>query len=286
MRCARCGSVLSLEGPCPKCLLAGASHHFAGLELLEPIGEGGMGTVYRARHVKLDRLVAVKFLSRELAALPELKERFTREARALAKVTHRNVVQIFDAGEEDGEAYLVMEYVDGGTLAARLPLLPREAVRVLSAVCDALQAVHDAGLVHRDVKPENVVLSTEGVLKVMDFGIAQLVEGLAPGTGTSSGTVGYMAPEQLLGEAADARADLYAVGVVLFECVTGRRPFESLDPFVLVSEMLMHAPPEAISLNADVSPAFSALLASLLLPDPAARPATAGQVAAQLEAMR
>jgi serine/threonine protein kinase len=120
----------------------------------------------------------------------------------------------------------------------------------------------------------------------MDFGIAQLVQGLGEASGTSSGTVGYMAPEQLLGEPADARADLYAVGVVLFECVTGRRPFESLDPFVLLSEMLTRTPREATTFNAEVSPAFSALLASLLLSDPNERPASAGQVAAQLEAMR
>jgi|APLak6261679142_1056127.scaffolds.fasta_scaffold00011_72 serine/threonine-protein kinase len=230
MKCVRCGSALQGEGPCPKCLLTG-SDTFAGLELLEPIGEGGMGTVYRARHVRLDRIVAVKFLSRELAQQPELRDRFTREARALAKVVHPNVVQIFDAGEEDGEAYLVMEYVEGGTLASKLPLGPREAVRVMRAVCDALQAVHAAGLVHRDVKPENVLLTSSGEVKLSDFGIARETKGQAlTRPGTALGTPGYVAPEVLRGEPASVRADVYALGAMLRQLVTGQAPVGEAAP--------------------------------------------------------
>lgn len=225
MKCQRCGSQLKAQGPCPKCLLTEQSPTFAGLELLEPLGEGGMGTVYRARHVKLDRLVAVKFLSPALKAVPELKERFTLEARALAKVKHPNVVQVFDAGEEDGEAWLVMELVEGGTLASVVPLAPREAVRVMSSVCGALQAVHDAGLVHRDVKPENVLLTAEGEVKLSDFGIARETtrKGLTR-PGAAMGTPGFVAPEVLAGEAATVRADVYALGAMLRQLVTGQTP--------------------------------------------------------------
>lgn len=250
MTCARCGATLSVQGPCPRCLLSGVSDTFAGLELLEPLGEGGMGAVFRARHVRLDRVVAVKFLSRTLAAQPELKERFTREARALAKVVHRNVVQVFDAGEEDGEAYLVMEFVEGGTLASRLPLAPREAVRVTSAVCEALQAVHDAGLVHRDVKPENVLLTSSGEVKLSDFGIAREAAGQAlTKPGTAIGTPGYLAPEVLRGEPASVVADVYALGATLRQFVSGQSPVGEgtplpggLDPIV---RRAMAAAPEA-----------------------------------------
>ena len=225
MKCVRCGSQLTNQSPCAGCLLTGASPTFAGLELLEPLGEGGMGTVYRARHVKLDRLVAVKFLSLALSVLPELKDRFTLEARALAKVKHPNVVQVFDAGEEDGEAWLVMELVEGGTLASRIPLAPREAVRVMSAVCEALQAVHDAGLVHRDVKPENVLLTASGQVKLSDFGIARETAGKGlTRPGAAMGTPGYVAPEVLAGQAATVRADVYALGAMLRQLVTGQTP--------------------------------------------------------------
>ena len=222
MKCVRCGSQLRAEGPCPKCLMTSQSPTFAGLELLEPIGEGGMGTVYRARHVKLDRLVAVKFLSQ---SLPEHKQRFTLEARALAKVKHPNVVQIFDAGEEEGEAWLVMELVEGGTLASRIPLAPREAIRVMSAVCGALQAVHDAGLVHRDVKPENVLITASGEVKLSDFGIARQLSG-QPVTrpGSAMGTPGFVAPEVLAGEAATVRADVYALGAMLRQLISAQAP--------------------------------------------------------------
>ena len=225
MKCVRCGSLSKGDGPCPRCLLTGNSHVFAGLELMEPLGEGGMGTVYRARHVKLDRVVAVKFLSKELGALPEFKERFTLEARALAKVKHPNVVQVFDAGEEDGEAWLVMELVEGGTLASRIPLTPRDAVRVMSAVCEALQAVHDAGLVHRDVKPENVLLTPSGEVKLSDFGIARETKSVGlTRPGAAMGTPGFLAPEVLAGEPATPRADVYALGAMLRQLVTGQTP--------------------------------------------------------------
>jgi CheY-like chemotaxis protein len=260
-------------------------------DVLEMVGQGGMGRVYRANDAELGAEVAIKTIrASALADDPQLVDGFKSEIRLSRLITHPNVVRTHDLGVIDGMVYITMEYVRGvslrGMIEARGHIGPSAALALGAQLCRALEAAHAQGVVHRDIKPENVVLSHEGVLKVMDFGIAQLVQGLGEASGTSSGTVGYMAPEQLLGEPADARADLYAVGVVLFECVTGRRPFASLDPFVLVSEMLRSTPPEAATFNAEVSPAFSALLASLLLADPNERPASAGQVAAQLEAMR
>lgn len=260
-------------------------------DVFEMVGQGGMGRVYRANDVELGAEVAIKTIrASALADDPHLVDDFKSEIRLSRLITHPNVVRTHDLGVIDGMVYITMEYVRGvslrGMIEARGQIGPSAALALGAQLCRALEAAHAQGVVHRDIKPENVILSHEGMLKVMDFGIAQLVQGLGEGAGTSSGTVGYMAPEQLLGESADARADLYAVGVVLFESVTGRRPFESLDPFVLVSQMLANAPPEATTFNAEVSPAFSALLASLLRADPNERPASAGQVAAQLEAMR
>jgi hypothetical protein len=260
-------------------------------DVFEMVGQGGMGRVYRANDAELGAEVAIKTIrASALADDPNLVDGFKSEIRLSRLITHPNVVRTHDLGVIDGMVYITMEYVRGvslrGMIEARGQIGPSAALALGAQLCRALEAAHAQGVVHRDIKPENVVLSHEGVLKVMDFGIAQLVQGLGEASGTSSGTVGYMAPEQLLGEPADARADLYAVGVVLFECVTGRRPFESLDPFVLLSEMLTRTPREATTFNAEVSPAFSALLASLLLSDPNERPASAGQVAAQLEAMR
>ncbi len=260
-------------------------------DVFEMVGQGGMGRVYRANDAELGTEVAIKTIrASAFADDPDLADGFKSEIRLSRLITHPNVVRTHDLGVVDGMVYITMEYVRGvslrGMIEARGQIGPSAALALGAQLCRALEAAHAQGVVHRDIKPENVVLSHEGVLKVMDFGIAQLAQGLGEAARTSSGTVGYMAPEQLLSEPADARADLYAVGVVLFECVTGRRPFESLDPFVLLSEMLSSTAPEAITFNTEVSPAFSALLASLLVSDPTARPASAGQVAVQLEAMR
>jgi len=260
-------------------------------DVFELVGKGGMGSVYRANDVELGAEVAIKTIhASALADDPQLVDGFKSEIRLSRRITHPNVVRTHDLGVVDGMVYITMEYVRGvslrGMIDARGQIGPSAALALGAQLCRALEAAHAQGVVHRDIKPENLVLSTEGVLKVMDFGIAQLVQGLGEASGISAGTVGYMAPEQLLCEATDGRADLYAVGVVLFECVTGRRPFESLDPFILVSEMLTKTPPEARTFNAEVSPAFSALLALLLIAHPDERPASAGQVAMQLEAMR
>ncbi|HVJ17894.1 MAG TPA: serine/threonine-protein kinase [Polyangiaceae bacterium] len=226
LTCPRCG----LSAParalavCPGCLLASDDEPLPvsppGLRLLEAIGQGGMGRVFRARHEKLERDVAVKFLPLELAADASFEARLAREARLLAQLSHPNIVPVHDFGTAaDGASYLVMEYVSGGTLSARLPLDASVAVNVATSLCDALTHAHKKGIVHRDIKPENVLFDEEDRPKLADFGIARLVDDDAKGRLTSTsivlGTPAFMAPEARAGAPAHPGMDVYALGVLL-----------------------------------------------------------------------
>jgi eukaryotic-like serine/threonine-protein kinase len=195
-------------------------------ELVRPLGHGAMATVDLARDVELDRPVALKRLAENLARDEDLQRRFLREARLAARLAHPNVVRVFDVGEDDGRPFIAMEYVEGETLAElvaqRAPLAAAEAARLGTQMCAGLAAAHAAGLVHRDVKPQNLLLSTDGVLKLGDFGIAAGHDGTRLTlAGTVLGTAGYLAPEQARGEEVTAAADIYAVGAVLYELLTG-----------------------------------------------------------------
>jgi eukaryotic-like serine/threonine-protein kinase len=195
-------------------------------ELVRPLGHGAMATVDLARDVELDRPVALKRLAENLARDEDLQRRFLREARLAARLAHPNVVRVFDVGEDDGRPFIAMEYVEGETLAElvaqRAPLPAAEAARLGTQMCAGLAAAHAAGLVHRDVKPQNLLLSTDGVLKLGDFGIAAGHDGTRLTlVGTVLGTAGYLAPEQARGEEVTAAADIYAVGAVLYELLTG-----------------------------------------------------------------
>jgi serine/threonine-protein kinase len=238
--CPRCGFTASGPGlaVCPSCLLDGGGADGGdlpaappGLTLEGEIGRGAMGRVFRARHLRLDRLVAVKFLPPDLAADPAFEARFAREARAMARLAHPNVVSVHDFGTtEAGESFLVMELVPGGTLAARIPLSPGQAVEAALDVCDGLAYAHEQGLVHRDIKPENVLFDARGRAKIGDFGIARLLDPDAPAGPPLTrpslvlGTPGYMAPEARAGAPPDARMDVYAVGALVHEMITGRLP--------------------------------------------------------------
>jgi serine/threonine protein kinase len=225
----------SAPAPSPEGLAA----HFPQLEILELLGKGGMGAVYKARQPHLDRFVALKILPPEAARDPAFAERFAREGRALAKLNHPNIVGVHDFGQQGELYYLVMEYIDGVNLRQAMragQLTPEEALRIVPQLCDALQFAHDEGVVHRDIKPENILLDRRGRVKVADFGLAKLL-GQSAGdvslTGTQQvmGTLHYMAPEQLAGaRAVDHRADIYSLGVTFYEMLTGELPLGRFPP--------------------------------------------------------
>ena len=218
-------------GLCPVCLLDAdipPARLGDSLELVDEIGRGGMGTVWKARHLRLGRTVAVKFLAPELAAQPDFERRLEREARALALLSHPGIVAVHDYGRDEGVGYIVMEYVEGAPLSSLIPIPIDRAVVIARHVLQALAYAHRRGVVHRDVKPENILVDAAGAVKVTDFGIARLVTGDAdPGitaVGRVAGTPRYLAPEALAGAAPDPRMDVYAVGIVLREMVTGPAP--------------------------------------------------------------
>lgn len=205
--------------------------------LVERIGNGGMATVFKAYQPTLDRYVAIKVLPAHYARDPVFVKRFEREARSVAKLAHPNIVQIHDFGEQDNITYIVMEYVDGGTLKDRLkrPLPAPEAADFIIQAAEGLECAHRNGIVHRDVKPANILLRRDGHLLLSDFGIAKILEGTTNLTrvGTGIGTPQYMSPEQGTGQMVDRRSDIYALGIVLFHCLTGRVPFTADSPLTI-----------------------------------------------------
>ena len=261
-----------------------------GRYLLErELGRGGMATVHLARDAELDRPVAVKVLAGHLSGDEDLRERFVREARMAAGLSHPNVVQVFDAGEEDGRLYIVMEYVPGVTLADELgragTLDPAAAVELALQACAGLQHAHEAGLVHRDVKPGNLIVREDGALKITDFGIARAVEATQlTQVGSVLGTAAYLSPEQAAGERVTAATDIYGLGVVLYELLTGRTPFviESLND--LLAKHRESAVTPVRELEPAVPEALEAAVMKCLARNPDYRPASAAALAHELAA--
>jgi serine/threonine protein kinase len=213
--------------------------HFPQLEILELLGQGGMGAVYKARQPGLDRLVALKILPPEAGDDPAFAERFSREARALARLNHPHIITVYDFGQADGLYHFIMEYVEGANLRQMLRtgnLQPADALKFVPQICDALQFAHDEGVVHRDIKPENILIDRRGRVKIADFGVAKLLgrqanEFTLTGPWQVMGTLHYMAPEQMDHPLiVDHRADLYALGVVLYEMLTGQLPLGRFAP--------------------------------------------------------
>jgi HAMP domain-containing protein/predicted Ser/Thr protein kinase len=264
---------------------------FAGrYEVKEMLGVGGMGMVFKAVDSELDEVVAIKTLKQEMIGQdPSALERFKGEIRLARKISHRNVVRTHDLGESGGVYFITMEYVEGKSLKdlivsrGKLPI--PVVLTVAKQLCRALEVAHDEGVIHRDIKPANMVVQSDGVLKVMDFGIARLAkrkEGVTQ-AGMVVGTPEYMAPEQLMGDDIDARADLYAVGCVLYECVTGKTPITADTPITLIARVLEDTPIEPRVVNGEVSPELSAVIMSLLSKKPEGRPQTAAALHDKLD---
>jgi serine/threonine protein kinase len=246
-----------------------------------------MASVYLARDSELDRPVAVKLLAENAAGDQDLRRRFVREARLAARLSHPNVVSVFDTGEDDGRPYLVMEHVEGETLAdvvARRGRIPPEEARELGVqAARGLAHAHAAGLVHRDVKPQNLLLRRDGTLKVADFGIARALEGTAlTQPGTVLGTAAYLSPEQALGERVTAATDVYALGAVLYELLTGRPPLEPESLADLADKQRRPSIRPVRELAPEVPAELETLVMRCLARNPEYRPSTAGELEREL----
>jgi len=273
-------------------------------EIRSALGKGGMGEVYRARDTRLDRDVALKVLPTELAAAPDRLARLEREAKAVAALNHPNLVTLHSIEEADGTRFLTMELVEGDTLDRQVAPggvpLPR-LLELAIPLADALAAAHAKGIVHRDLKPSNVMVSREGRVKVLDFGLAKLAADAADAPAGASqatmqapisavglvvGTVPYMAPEQLRGEPADARTDLFSLGVLLYELATGQRPFGGASSAEISSAILRDTPAPALALRGDLPRDLDRVLGRCLEKDPERRVQTAKDVRNELELVR
>src|SRR5579884_1886408 len=240
-----------------------------GYEILEKLGAGGMGEVWRARDPRLDRYVAIKILPPGVASDPSRQARFEQEARALAALNHPNVVGVYGAGADDGKSWIASELVSGESLRAvidrgRLPA--RRALEFAIQIADAIAAAHAAGIIHRDLKPENIMIAADGRVKVLDFGLAKQNAAAPSETsatmalsqpGTVLGTAGYMSPEQVRGVAVDQRSDIFSLGIVLYEMVTGRRAFEAPSTVETMNAILHDDP-------ADIGPDVAGVPAALI----------------------
>src|ERR1700723_627286 len=253
--------------------------------IVEQLGAGGMGVVFKAQDTRLDRAVALKFLPEKLAQEPQALERFRREARAASALNHPGICTIYDVGEEDGRAFIAMEFLDGETLRNHIhgkPLPVAEILELGIEIAEALDAAHAEGIIHRDIKPANIFVNKRGRAKVLDFGLAKLVpKGVAVGdagsgfessgstsiAGLISGTPSYMSPEQVRGDELDARSDIFSLGLVLYEMATGRQAFGGGTGGAIIEAVLTRPPVSARNINPDISPRLEEIINKALHKD-------------------
>ena len=259
----------------------------ARYQILQLLGEGGMGTVYRAKDLELDRFVAVKVIRGDLSHQPKILQRFKQELILARQVTHKNVIRIFDLGSHEGLKYITMEYVDGRDLSSLLDerrFAPDDAARIIRQVCRALEAAHGENVIHRDLKPQNVMIDESGRVRVMDFGLARSVEtsGLTQ-TGAMLGTPAYMSPEQAKGVPLDARSDLFSLGIMFYAMLTGQVPFKADTALASLLKRTQEPPPAPIVVSPEVPQPLSDIVMKCLAIDPGQRYQSAAEVAADLD---
>ncbi len=241
-------------------------------KILEKLGEGGMGIVYKAQDTKLDRFVALKFLPEHLASSEADRARFAQEARAAAALNHPNICSVIDIAEHDGQMFIVMEFVDGQTLQEKKSSINfRQAVDIGIQVAEGLAAAHEKGIVHRDIKPENIMIRKDGIVQIMDFGLAKFRAGRntrLTRQGSTVGTAGYMSPEQVQGQETDHRSDIFSLGVLLYELFAGRMPFQGAHETAVLYEIVNVDPPPMTSVRADIDPELDRIVLECLQKEP------------------
>lgn len=256
-----------------------ANKRIGDYQILDELGSGGMGRVWRVRNVITDRIEAMKVLLPDLAGRQELAARFQREIKLMASLNHPNIAALRTAFTADNQLYMVMEYVEGANMADKLekgPIAVNDAVNYISQVLSAVSYAHQQHVIHRDIKPANMMLTPQGVIKLMDFGIARGGEERSlTMTGTTMGSLSYMSPEQVKGEATDARSDLYSVGVSLYEFVTGQRPFTATSDYSIMAAHVKEAPKPPVELHPGLPAALNEIILMAIAKDPAQRFQTA-----------
>ncbi|HUG52590.1 MAG TPA: serine/threonine-protein kinase [Vicinamibacteria bacterium] len=263
---------------------------FGRYEILGKLGEGAMGVVYRARDAAIGRVVALKMLSAELGAEDELHHRFRREAEAIGRLSHPNIVTVYDLGQSEGQLYMAMELLEGDDLRSiierRMEIPLPDRVRILVQICDGLAYAHSRGVVHRDIKPANILVTSNGRVKILDFGLARVAtRATITRKGMILGTPDYMAPEQAMGKLVDRRSDVFSSGSVFYEFLTGEKPFKGKTLHAVLFQIIQEEPDPLLTLNPELPTRLAWLVHRMLVKDPEKRYPTMDEVGRDLQEM-